>query len=72
MVVVFDYVGETKSANTPAEPGMNLVIQDLGATPAPEGMSTGAKVAIGVGVVGVSAAAYSYFTHGIVRRLIHG
>lgn len=41
-------------------------------TTAKPGMSTGAKVAIGVGVVGASAAAYSYFTHGIVRRLIRG
>jgi hypothetical protein len=47
----------------------------VGLTPTGGGassMSTGKKVAIGVGVVGVSAAAYSYFTHGIVRRLIRG
>jgi hypothetical protein len=62
MVVVFDYVGETKSASIPATTGTSMSVQDLGPSPAPEGMSTGAKVAIGVGVTALAAGVLYFVT----------
>lgn len=53
-------------------PNIDLPINQTVNAPGTNGMSAGKKVAIGIGVVGASAAAYSYFTHGIVRRLIQG